>query len=242
MSQDEVEERFLEELVTFLGRRDIEEFFLVHPNQLTVPGFCPSPSWSSWWDWSARDPSDASTNKPTSSPWDLLWQYYTVTRPTELAANEDDDVSDLIPAELRSLIDGARRLQLCRTRGTQATVPSLLAHAQGPRPRYPNKSIIHGMSPKKAHEVVYMTEHVSRTLSSLSQQGLDVRYVVDVGAGQVRVPFILFSPSLGPASDSHDVFDRRSRLLRNEHIMGRACCCPIGRVGVPVCRCSCSVT
>lgn len=181
MYQDEAEGQMLDELVAFLGRSDIEQFFLAHPNQLAVPSFSPPSSWSHWWDWAAGQASHVVGDLDgPQSQWDLLWQYYT----TPSASNE---LFSTIPLELQRFISDARRLQLCRERGKEATVMSLLCPEWTSSSSQVDQSKMHGMSPKKAHEVVSMVNQVADTLSLLSQQDLDVHHAVDVGAGQVRV-------------------------------------------------------
>lgn len=52
---------------------------------------------------------------------------------------------------------------------------------------------VQGMSPKKLHEVSAMTAHIAHLLrTSPALNG--VQHVVDIGAGQVTVPFALIPP------------------------------------------------
>lgn len=88
-------------------------------------------------------------------------------------------------------MDSARRLKLLRTRGSAAVPPPLLPTLGNftPTSTPPTEEKIHGMSPKKAHEVIRTIEHLRSVLQRLSASGMHVKHVVDVGAGQVRIPF-----------------------------------------------------
>ncbi|KAI0689247.1 methyltransferase domain-containing protein, partial [Cytidiella melzeri] len=134
------------------------------------PGYIPPTSWLPWWDWSASE-IDAAVQ---SSRWELLWQYY--SNPHMLEPNR----LNFIPMELRGLVDDARRLQLCRDFTFEATAATALTahHAT------PIKPTMHGMSPKKAHEVVCTVDYTRGLLASLSTMGVEISHAVDVGAGQ----------------------------------------------------------
>lgn len=178
---------FLDELTTFLVSQACQDLLGAHPNHTPSRTFrCPS-SWLPWWTWAA-DPTTTSERK-----WLVLWRYYVSGARDRL---EDHPDFAQIPAPLRTFVDSARRLQLNRTPGEDAAPPGVAVVGEdhprsfpvpGKTPA-PNANVhTHGMSPKKAHEVLAMTAYTSRLLSSLMRQGTSVRHVVDIGAGQVRV-------------------------------------------------------
>ena len=173
---------FLDDLASFLISPDVEQLLAVHPNRAALPDFSVPPSWTSWWEWASNISGNAGRK------WQQLWRYY-VTPQTDL------DPSVSIPQELRSLIDKCRNLQLNRDPNTVACVPS---RSSKPCPDLPlpdpspslassGAKTLRGMSPKKAHEVCCMTNYTSQLLAYLSRQGVPIKHVVDVGAGQVRI-------------------------------------------------------
>ncbi|KAJ3552267.1 hypothetical protein NM688_g4241 [Phlebia brevispora] len=179
---DEVQ--FLDELTAFLISPECQELLAVHPNQTTAVHFrCPD-SWLSWWMWAGENP-DLSSGK-----WLLLWRYYVSPQ------DEKQDYAQ-IPGPLRRFIDTTRRLQLIREPGQEVLRPSSASEQHSHTPvsfplpgeAQPAKSYtkMHGMSPKKAHEVQCMTTYTSDLLSSLSRRGTRIQHVVDIGAGQAYV-------------------------------------------------------
>jgi hypothetical protein len=173
------EESFLDELDNFLCQPAVAEFFSQHPNGLTLQNYAPPKEWISWWQWSTY----FSQSSPIPNRWEFLWRYY--TKPAGLETDE----STQIPPELKVLIDDARRLQLVRRWTLDATAQT---SDLSPTPvSRPVNSPIHGMSPKKAHEVACTVEYVRNLLGRLSKAGTSVCHVVDVGAGQVRMLPIL---------------------------------------------------
>ncbi|KAI0930834.1 hypothetical protein AcV7_004911 [Taiwanofungus camphoratus] len=171
------------------------------------------PHWYFWWTWAgerevgdyhcpnAHEHCASSLDEPK---WLLLVRYYVSPLPISGSCLQHRYSS--IPPKLRSLVDTARRLQLLRQPGpvcasqsahssSQSSGDNVLhrpvcdnavfAAAMSGHSTYttPKGDRMHGMSPKKAHEVTRMTEYTSRLLSSIP--GLEhVKHVVDVGAGQ----------------------------------------------------------
>jgi hypothetical protein len=183
LDMDGRESKFLDQAEEFLTRPDIESFLSIHPNAMVAPAFTPPESWASWWDWAAdvSSPND-------ESKWQQLWQYYVLDAPLQ-------DAFSHIPTSLRTLLQRARRLQLCREPGREATVPD-----EDPRcccdPTdydFPSTNLP-GMSPKKTHEVLCMSKYAASLLAELSGQGAAVGHVVDVGAGQVSRLLCLMAP------------------------------------------------
>ena len=74
-----------------------------------------------------------------------------------------------IPVELKQMLETIEKLSLPRTPGCSVTWPS---------PEVP----IQGMSFKKSHEVSQMSALIG---SMCTQNGSDIKHIVDVGAGQV---------------------------------------------------------
>ncbi|EKM49629.1 uncharacterized protein PHACADRAFT_106493 [Phanerochaete carnosa HHB-10118-sp] len=171
---DEQESQFLDELEAFLRRSEIGFLFSLHPNTTVTPGFTPPEPWLSWWGW-AGEPT------PNAEPkWRLLWRYYAQDTPVD----EGDFVH--IPALLREYLRHARGLQLNRSQGAEATIPKR-ERRDGYTPTtkvFPRNVNLHGMSPKKTHEVQYMSKYAANVLSDLAAHGTIVRHAVDVGAGQ----------------------------------------------------------
>lgn len=176
MEHVHTDDPFLDELYAFLCQTEVEQFFAQHPNGLTLPQYVPPASWTSWWNWHPSDPPDDSTSL---CRWELLWKYY--AEPQKISSQ----YCDRIPDDLRTFIDSLRHLQLVRDRGSEASqyLTTQISTTHDPTP--PEEKI-HGMSPKKAHEVVRTVEYLKDVLERLSESGLHVEHVVDVGAGQVR--------------------------------------------------------
>ncbi len=176
-----VEESFLDELHAFLSQPSVDLFFAQHPNALSLSDYHLPASWRSWWDWTP--------SQDVQKSWELLWEYYSQGQ----AVN-----ASRIPDELRYLVNNARRLQLLRTRGSEAVPPQLLPTLGNFTSIPLTEEKIHGMSPKKAHEVVRTIEHLRSVLQRLSASGIHVKHVVDVGAGQVRILFAQLCHWTGP--------------------------------------------
>lgn len=160
-------------------RRDIEDLITLHPNITVAPDFMLPQSWSFWWDW-AGDISSAVV-QDGESKWQILWRYYTDTAPS-------DDAFVHIPTYLRGLIREARHLQLCRQQGREAVAPGRVGHDcwLPSAEDIPSSSTnLHGMSPKKTHEVRLMSKYTGVILSRPAAHGINASHVVDVGAGQV---------------------------------------------------------
>lgn len=179
---DQQEDKFLGTLYDFLCRKDIEELITLHPNITVAPDFALPQPWLSWWDW-AGDVVPG-TSQHVEPKWQLLLRYYIHDAPSE-------DDFDHIPTYLRRLLREARCLQLCRARGKEAVIPG----QEGCDLWYPSdgelsslNTNLHGMSPKKTHEVQLMSKYVAVLLSKLEYRGVSVQHVVDVGAGQVSDP------------------------------------------------------
>ncbi|GJE91811.1 methyltransferase domain-containing protein [Phanerochaete sordida] len=171
---DGQESRFLDELQAFLHQPAIELLFSLHPNTTVTPDFIPPEAWSSWWEWAGEPTSD------TESKWQQLWRYYA----PDAAPDEGDFAA--IPAPLRAYLRRARELQLSRSQGTEASVPGLERrdHYAPTSKAFPRNANLHGMSPKKTHEVQYMSKYAANMLSDLAAHGTVIRHAVDVGAGQ----------------------------------------------------------
>ncbi|OBZ71352.1 Methyltransferase-like protein 25 [Grifola frondosa] len=136
------------------------------------------PAWGCWWDWAARSVYESEEGFSSR----LLLRYYTQYSP----GSRWDDQYSCIPLEIRIHYApgaGGSASQMHECECLEAlTEPA--AHFQ-----FKNDKL-HGMSPKKSHEVLCMTEYTSRLLSTLPQLK-SLRHVVDVGAGQVRLSLAL---------------------------------------------------
>ncbi|KAI0088562.1 methyltransferase domain-containing protein [Irpex rosettiformis] len=172
MEHTDSEDAFLDRLHNFLYQSEVERFFAQHPNGLTSRDYVPPASWGTWWNW---NPTDHGSSNP--SRWELLWQYY--SEPQKV----DSDQRSLIPGELRSFIDSIRDLQLVRTCDFETRPPSTISVCPASADVRVEEAI-HGMSPKKAHEVTRTVEYLKEVLGRLSASGLHVQHIVDVGAGQ----------------------------------------------------------
>ena len=173
------EDQFLKELVLFLSRPDIALLFSLHPNTTVALDFSPPDSWLSWWDWAGEISHDASADQ--NPKWQLLWRYYVQDTPSD----GHDFVH--IPIPLREYLRHTRRLQLVRNQGVEATIQGYrcLDNYTPTSKTFPKNVNLHGMSPKKTHEVQYMSAYTFNVLSDLAAHGTVIRHVVDVGAGQV---------------------------------------------------------
>lgn len=174
---EEQESRFLDELEAFLHQPAIELLFSLHPNTTVTPDFIPPEAWSSWWEWAGEPTSD------TEPKWKQLWRYYA----QDLDAAPDEGDFAPIPAPLRAYLRRARELQLSRSLGAEASAPGLERrdHYAPASKVFPRNANLHGMSPKKTHEVQYMSKYAANMLSDLAAHGTVIRHAVDVGAGQV---------------------------------------------------------
>lgn len=171
---DDRETRFLDELEAFLHQPEIELLFSLHPNTTVTPDFTLPETWSSWWDWAGEPTANAEPR------WRLLWRYYARDTPS------DEGEFACIPAPLRAYLRRARGLQLDRSQGAEATVPGQRRPDRyAPADKaFPRNANLHGMSPKKTHEVQYMSKYAQNMLSDLAAHGAVICHAVDVGAGQ----------------------------------------------------------
>lgn len=118
----------IDNLASFLRRSDIDLYFRIHPNQVSLLSFNPPQEWNSWWDWAGEpydSPSSSSSSDSPSEPWcttkwQLLWFYYRRdSLPTWLLDSNSfpasgEDTFQTIPIKLRNIIDEARSLKLPR--------------------------------------------------------------------------------------------------------------------------------
>lgn len=173
------EERvFLDAIDDFLARPDVDELIALHPNLTVTADFVLPERWRSWWDWAGEVPWSAADD--TEAKWRLLWRYYMHDCPSE-----SEDAFARIPAYLRGLLRDARRLQISRIQGQEASVYGERSHDPASFDLPTVDVNLPGMSPKKTHEVQCMTKCSSALLGELASKGTRVHHVVDVGAGQV---------------------------------------------------------
>ncbi|PCH40342.1 hypothetical protein WOLCODRAFT_98736 [Wolfiporia cocos MD-104 SS10] len=171
----------LAQICRFLCSDLANSLLLCHPNRLHCKEGASIPMRWTWWDWAASDENeskDGPREGSTNARWLLLLHYY-----NDPHSSIWQDRFASIPDELKALVDDARRLQIPR----QTMQESSSCMHDGSRPQGLR---MHGMSPKKAHEVMRMTEYVSDLLSSCGETQA-IRHVVDVGAGQVRPSLVL---------------------------------------------------
>ncbi|KAL6300093.1 methyltransferase domain-containing protein [Sparassis latifolia] len=188
----------MHDISSFLHQPLTESLLSVHPNQLCSPSFDIPSLWISWWDWAGETqvennllPEHASA--PTVPKSLVLLRYYLCGSDPNIAGNS------CIPYDLRILVDEARRLQISRQTGLARPALCTGNHEandaktehggsgsdDGPGVAFLSfqDQRLRGMSPKKAHEVLRMTECISRLVSSCTRLG-NVRHAVDIGAGQ----------------------------------------------------------
>ncbi|KAI0078227.1 hypothetical protein K474DRAFT_1771164 [Panus rudis PR-1116 ss-1] len=164
----------LDQLTLYLNRADVNSYFQIHPNQLTISSFSPPDHWKPWWDW-AVDEEDL--NSPTFlRKWEVIWLYYIRDNIPEWMSHISNEVEKLglfrtVPQEVKEIIDTARRLAIPRSVFPETL--HLTTISEQPNPR--------GMSPKKAHEVQRMTAYIAELIRRTAPS---VSHVVDVGAGQ----------------------------------------------------------
>lgn len=182
-------------LVSFLSGSLVSSLFQYHPNDAGTSSFLPPLEWSDWWDWAGADQTHDHDGESPSEPWYSLLQYYDWCRSTPKGSIDEQppDVAATIPGTLRTLIENACYLALPRELGTAVSPCSgtslrpssqeAVAMLRRSATRGSSTPLV-GMSPKKAHEVVQMSEFVGNVLQSDPSLS-SIEHVVDVGAGQV---------------------------------------------------------
>lgn len=191
----------LAELVGFLSGSLVSSLFQYHPNDAGTSSFLPPLEWSDWWDWAGVDQTHFSDGENQADPWYSLLQYYDWCRRTPEGGIDEQppDVAATIPRTLRTLIEYACRLALPRELGTvvsscsETSLRPSLQEAVAMLRRSATRgssSPLAGMSPKKAHEVVQMSDFIGNMLRSDPSLS-SIEHVVDVGAGQVCGSFTL---------------------------------------------------
>ncbi|KAG9315534.1 hypothetical protein JVU11DRAFT_3154 [Chiua virens] len=145
-------------IVDTISAPAIASLLSIHPNDVTPVHHQRPSHWSTWWTWA----SDYAATQPGQPPAWLQLMHY-LTRP-----RDDEHPSADIPAELRSLVDAVRVLQLQRTPSVYETCPA------GDRS--------YRISPKKVHEIDRMSSYIRHMVHSESPRA--VWHAVDVGSGQ----------------------------------------------------------
>ncbi|KAI0629890.1 hypothetical protein C8Q77DRAFT_1234510 [Trametes polyzona] len=197
----------LSQIVDFLSEPLVSSLFSLHPNDLGTSAFHPPSAWTEWWDWAGE--SHGSDIDGARDPWLLLLQYYDAfrvagTHGTTPAKEVLSELEAIVPATLRSFVHRACRLAASRNPSTVIYSESELLGYSGDLAFAVNNSqtstnlsprSLSGMSPKKAHEVVQMSDFTGQLLASdpvLSS----IKHAVDVGAGQVQGPPYMISAYL----------------------------------------------
>lgn len=186
-------------LVSFLSGSLVSSLFQYHPNDAGTSSFLPPLEWSDWWDWAGAGQTHGDDGKNRADSWYFLLQYYDWCRITP--EGSIPDVAATIPRTLRTLIENASRLALPRELGTVASpcsgTESRSSHQHQeavailrPSASRGSSTPAAGMSPKKAHEVVQMSDFIDNMLRSDPSLS-SIEHVVDVGAGQVCYSFTL---------------------------------------------------
>ncbi|KAI0366944.1 hypothetical protein BV20DRAFT_971250 [Pilatotrama ljubarskyi] len=177
----------LAELVDFLSDPLIHSLFRIHPNELGNSSFDPPLEWANWWDWAGEETRDRE-NPSVLDPWLLLLQYYDSCRSND-AAEVSPDKASALPQVLQSLVQDACRLAVPRDVG-RAIFPSenpwrydLEGPIKGNSLSVAPPDVLPGMSPKKAHEVMQMSDFIGNMLKSDPPLS-STKYAVDIGAGQ----------------------------------------------------------
>ncbi|KAI0754664.1 methyltransferase domain-containing protein [Daedaleopsis nitida] len=174
-------------ILDLLDQPLIRTLFETHPNHLGTSSFELPEEWSSWWDWagssSAETPSVDSDrdSQKCEAPWIRLLRHSSRSGQSSVAGQD-------IPLDLRSLIEDANRRVIPRNIGQ--TLPhvehqpySNSARSVSDPATCPQHSS--GMSPKKSHEVVEMSSFIRHFLLSTKHSStIDMKHVVDIGAGQ----------------------------------------------------------
>ncbi|KAG6372805.1 hypothetical protein JVT61DRAFT_7212 [Boletus reticuloceps] len=142
------------DIVHLISSPVVASLLSIHPNDVALHGHQLAPQWSPWWDWASDYPQ-----QPPA--WLELMHYF--MRPCV-----DDRPRVDIPAELCSLVDSVRSLQLQRTPSAYETCNT------GDR--------AYRISPKKEHEVDRMSSYIHHLVHSESPRS--VWHAVDVGSGQ----------------------------------------------------------
>lgn len=162
-----------------VGSEETSERFRIHP------------SWSSWWNWAFQD----------EKRWRKLIQ-----EQSYINASTGDSQTNVnsIPDALYNLLSEANCHSLPRFRDLTSVLRLAregYANLSPPTPaniQFKLESASHlgpsrvkhpvGTSMKKVHEVTRMTSCVTRILEDTSNAlGYEVRHIVDIGSGQVRV-------------------------------------------------------
>ncbi|KAI0643075.1 methyltransferase domain-containing protein [Trametes meyenii] len=208
----------LSRIAQFLSTPLVSSLFGLHPNDLGTSGFVPPKEWSNWWGWADEQFHDQDASS-TSEPWlDILGYYSENYAWKEVALGRSLDVSSSplspfkLPDTLLNLVEEACLLAVPRDSVTQIH-PRVLRQSRfsaikggGDVFDASSGSALPGMSPKKAHEVLRMSNLIGKVLQSGSSLG-HVNHVADVGAGQAYLSRML-RDTLGLhvlALDSSDV-------------------------------------
>ncbi|TDL23223.1 hypothetical protein BD410DRAFT_787553 [Rickenella mellea] len=159
----------LDALLKLLTSYQVSNLFNHHPNTLGAASddFHVPNEWRSWWNW-ASDGMDKWTTLVK------LNEYLTMSKENSSRLSSEHNSALDIPSDLVELI---RHID-------EVTLPRSL----DPLPLFPSSQLRTcntGMSPKKAHEVERFSSYIAQILSTLSSaHGINVRHVVDIGAGQ----------------------------------------------------------
>ncbi|KAI0671036.1 methyltransferase domain-containing protein [Trametes maxima] len=190
----------LSQIAHFLSTPLVYSLFDMHPNDLGASGFVPPMEWSDWWGWAGEELHDQGASSPPE-PWLSLLHNYDEKRLSQgLPLEKPLDASTgrpPLPTTLRNLVEEACLLAVPRDLGSQI-YPRVSHRSQTPFSQNSSglshdlspKSALPGMSPKKAHEIVRMSDFIGKVLQSSSTLRC-VNYAVDVGAGQAYLSRML---------------------------------------------------
>ena len=180
MSSDSALDHRLHAITRFLCSPLVTSLFCLHPNDLGRVSFRPPEEWQDWWNWAGT-----SSAGEDEGSWMHLLKYYDACR---VGRNSSTHSFSHLPAPLRSMIEEAAILALPRRRGLThhpSCTESPSSAVQATRPPDCQSTVLPGMSPKKAHEVVRMSEFIHELLRSTPALR-EVEHAIDIGAGQVR--------------------------------------------------------
>jgi hypothetical protein len=178
MGMDDVQARKrVEGLLDFLSSPLVSSINHCHPNDLgghisplvsnhSKPSFQLPATWDAWWDWAASE----------RDKWHKIIKFCRVLRyPSEESTSQSLD----IPAPIQAFLSDSASVSLPRD-------PETFSH----RLEGGLNGKVSQVSQKKHHEVTRMSSYVFRMLDRMQNEcGLEVKHVVDIGSGQVRIKF-----------------------------------------------------
>ncbi|KAI0768972.1 methyltransferase domain-containing protein [Trametes elegans] len=183
----------LAHLVDFLTSPIVASLYDFHPNDLGTSGFRPPAEWEDWWDWAGADYQDA--DDKATEPWLCILNYYDFCRSSEEGPGQlcSDASEATLPVSVRCLVEQACSLAVSREFG-RTIYPdegkTYYAEGANTKTHHNPDDALPGMSPKKAHEVIRMSQFVGDLLAGNASLS-SIQHVVDVGAGQAYLSRML---------------------------------------------------